>query len=283
MTHNDNHLTNELGSTIQDAVRQKYATAARQASAAGCCGADGSGAKCGHEDAVTSNLYETSETDGLPAAAVNASLGCGNPTALAEILPGQTVLDLGSGAGLDVLLSARLVGPHGRVFGLDMTDEMQDLARSNAREAGATNVEFLRGQIEAVPLPDESVDVIISNCVVNLSPDKDAVLREAYRVLKPGGLFAVSDVILLGTLSESVRRDMEAWAGCVAGALSEGDYRSRLELAGFSGVEVQVTRTYSAMEALGERCCTSPDSGALASAFIRGRRPKAEAGDDRQR
>ncbi len=279
MTHSDSPLTTQPTTAIQNAVRQKYASLALGASSTGCCATDRSGATCCEEDAVTSHLYDTTETDGLPPTAVNASLGCGNPTALAEIFPGQTVLDLGSGAGLDVLLSARRVGPQGRVYGLDMTDEMLELARSNAREAGATNVEFLRGRIEDVPLPDRSVDVIISNCVVNLSPDKSAVLREAYRVLKPGGLFAVSDVIVLGTLSESIRRDMEAWAGCVAGALSESDYRALLEAAGFSDVEVQVTRRYSTTEALGEHCCTGSDDGSLASAFIRGRKPNADAGD----
>ncbi len=280
MTHKDSPLTNKSATAVQDAVRQKYASLALGAVSTGCCETDGSESTCCQDDAVTSHLYDTTETDGLPASAVNASLGCGNPTALAEIFPGQTVLDLGSGAGLDVLLSARRVGPQGRVYGLDMTDEMLELARSNAREAGATNVEFLRGRIEDVPLPDRSVDVIISNCVVNLSPDKGAVLREAYRVLKPGGLFAVSDVIVLCTLRDNIRRDMEAWAGCVAGAISESDYRALLAAAGFSDVEVQVTRKYSTTEALGEHCCAGSDDGSLASAFIRGRRPDADTDDD---
>ena len=268
-------MTTQATTAIQDAVRQKYASLARGASSPGCCTTDEIGSTCCEDGAVTSHLYDETETNGLPVSVVNASLGCGNPTALAEIVPGQTVLDLGSGAGLDVLLSARRVGPQGRVYGLDMTDEMLELARSNARDAGATNVEFLRGRIEDIPLPDRSVDVIVSNCVVNLSPDKSAVLREAFRVLKREGLFAVSDVIVLGTLSERIRRDMEAWAGCVAGALSEGDYRGLLAAAGFSAVEVQVTRRYSTMEALGKHCCAGSDDGSLASAFIRGRKQSA--------
>ena len=261
--------------TIHDAVREKYAAAALRAGSGGCCGAGDS--CCGEEaDPITSDLYASDETAGLPDAAVSASLGCGNPTALAEIHPGETVLDLGSGAGLDVLLSARRVGREGRAYGLDMTDEMLELARSSAREAGATNVEFLKGRIEEVPLPDASVDVIVSNCVVNLSPDKDRVLREAFRVLRPGGRLAISDVVVLGELAEPVRRDMEAWAGCVAGALADGEYREKLAAAGFEGVGVEVTRTYSAEEALGERCCSAgggAGSGRLASAFIRGRKP----------
>ena len=275
MSHSDSPLTTEATTAIQDAVRQKYASLARGAASSDCGTTEGPGSTCCEDGAVTSHLYDETETNGLPVSVVNASLGCGNPTALAEIVPGQTVLDLGSGAGLDVLLSARRVGPQGRVYGLDMTDEMLELARSNAREAGVTNVEFLRGRIEDVPLPDQSVDVIISNCVVNLSPDKSAVLREAFRVLKPGGLFAVSDVIVLGTLSERIRRDMEAWAGCVAGALSEGDYRGLLAAAGFSDVEVQVTRRYSTTEALGKHCCSGSDDGSLVSAFIRGRKQSA--------
>lgn len=252
---------------VHDAVREKYAAAAlRAGSGGGCCDGD----CCGEADPVTSDLYAPGETQGLPATAVSASLGCGNPTALVDLSHGETVLDLGSGGGLDVLLSSQRVGPSGRAYGLDMTDEMLELARSNAREAGAGNVEFLKGRIEEIPLPDASVDVVISNCVINLAPDKDAVLREAYRVLRPGGRFAVSDVVVLGELAEGIRRDMEAWAGCVAGALEEGEYAEKLVAAGFGDVEVQVTRTYSAEEALG----TVGDSGGrLASAFIRGRKP----------
>lgn len=260
--------------SIHDSVREKYAAAALNSRKGGCC--DTPGCCDGGADPVTSDLYAPDETEGLPEGAVSASLGCGNPTALADLRPGQTVLDLGSGAGLDVLLSARRVGPEGKAYGLGMTDEMLELARKNTREAGATNVEFLKGRIEDVPLPNGSVDVIISNCVVNLAPDKDWVLREAYRVLRPGGLFAVSDVVVLGELDERIRRDMEAWAGCVAGALGEGEYRTKLTAAGFGEVEVQVTRTYGAEEALGTSCCGSPTGdggGALASVFIRGRKP----------
>jgi SAM-dependent methyltransferase len=221
---------------------------------------------------VASDLYDPDEVGDLPASAVNATLGCGNPTALAELHAGEIVLDLGSGGGLDVLLSARRVGPTGRVYGLDMTDEMLSLARSNAREAGVGNAEFLKGQMEDIPLPDCSVDVIISNCVINLAPDKDAVLREAYRVLRPRGRLAVADVVAQGELPPGLRADMEAWAGCVAGALHEDEYRAKLEAAGFERVEVEVTRVYSPEEALG-RACRGGDSGAeggrLVSAFVR--------------
>ena len=270
-------MTTEIDSTkgtqtIHDTVREKYAAAALRANEGSCCSASSC---CGEgSDPVTSNLYSPAETNGLPETAVNASLGCGNPTLLATLHPSETVLDLGSGGGLDVLLSARRVGPTGKAYGLDMTDEMLELARRNAREAGVSNVEFLKGQIEDIPLPDNSVDVIISNCVINLSPDKERVLSEAYRVLKPGGRFAVSDVVVLGEMDESLRRDMEAWVGCVSGALEEGEYRQKLEAAGFGEVEVQVTREYSTEEALGSGCCGSAiDSGGrLASAFIRGRK-----------
>ena len=208
-------------SQVQDAVREKYGEIARSVGKGGCCGPS----SCGCGDPITSNLYSDAETSGLPSDAVAVSLGCGNPTALIELQPGQTVLDLGSGGGIDVLLSARRVGPTGKVYGLDMTDEMLALARENQRKAGATNVEFLEGTIEAIPLPDQSVDVIISNCVINLSEDKDAVLREAFRVLKPGGRFAVSDVVIRGDVPPEIRRSMELWVGCVAGALSEDDVR----------------------------------------------------------
>src|SRR5581483_8186954 len=189
-------------------------------------------------------LYSDAETSGLPAEAIAASLGCGNPTALLALEPGETVLDLGSGGGIDVLLSARRVGPRGKVYGLDMTDEMLALARENQRKAGATNVEFLKGTIETIPLPDNSVDVIISNCVINLSRDKDAVLREAFRVLRPGGRFAVSDVVVRGDVPAEIRRSMELWVGCIAGALEEGEYAAKLRAAGFADVEVEPWRIY---------------------------------------
>lgn len=257
--------------STHEVVRTKYAEVARRVTEGACCSTS---ACC--EDPVTSNLYDPGEVEGLPDSAVGASLGCGNPTALAPLHPGETVLDLGSGAGLDVMLSARRVGPTGKAYGLDMTDEMLELARSNARAAGVTNVEFLKGQIEQIPLQDSSVDVIISNCVINLAPDKDIVLREAFRVLRPGGRFAVSDVIAQGELPEAVRTDMEAWVGCVAGALHEDEYRARLQAAGFEGIEIEVTRVYSATEALRESCCGAEDldgNGRLASAFIRAQRP----------
>src|SRR4029450_905767 len=209
---------------VQDAVREKYGQIARSAGTEGCCGP----AACGWGDPITSNLYSAAETADLPAEAVAVSLGCGNPTARIQLEPGQTVLDLGSGGGIDVLLSAKRVGPTGRVYGLDMTDEMLALARENQRKAGATNVEFLQGTIEAIPLPDNTVDVIISNCVINLSSDKDAVLAEAFRVLKPGGRFAVSDVVVRGEVPIDIRRSMELWVGCIAGALEETEYAARL-------------------------------------------------------
>ena len=204
---------------VQDAVREKYGEIARSVGKSGCC----SPTSCGCGDPITSNLYSDDETAGVPADAVAVSLGCGNPTALIDLQPGHTVLDLGSGGGIDVLLSAKRVGPTGKVYGLDMTDDMLALARENQRKAGATNVEFLKGTIEAIPLPDQSVDVIISNCVINLSADKDAVLREAFRVLKPGGRFAVSDVVIRGEVPAEIRRSMELWVGCVAGALRDDE------------------------------------------------------------
>src|SRR4029434_5203883 len=224
---------------VHEAVREKYgaiATAvAKKSASSSCCGP----ASCGCGDPMTSDLYSDAETGGLPADAVTASLGCGNPTALIALEAGQTVLDLGSGGGIDVLLSAKRVGPTGKVYGLDMTDEMLALARENQKKAGATNVEFLKGQIEHVPLPDNSVDVIISNCVVNLSGDKDQVLAESFRVLKPGGRFAISDVVVRGAIPEAIRRSMELWVGCVAGALSEDDYRTRLAAAGFTDIVIE--------------------------------------------
>src|SRR6478736_2666148 len=236
-------------SDIQQAVRDKYgaiATAVKTASTkADCCGPTA----CGCGDPITSNLYSDAETSGLPAEALTASLGCGNPTALLALEPGQTVLDLGSGGGIDVLLSAKRVGPTGKAYGLDMTDEMLTLARENQRKAGVTNVEFLKGTIESIPLPDNSVDAIISNCVINLSSDKDAVLREAYRVLKPGGRFAVSDVVIRGEVPAAIRRSLELWVGCVAGALRDDEYAAKLQAAGFSDVEVSPWRVYEVNDA----------------------------------
>src|SRR5580658_6656773 len=230
---------------IKEIVKEKYGQAALRAATGGssCCGAsarlDGS-----RVDPITSNLYDANQTGQLPEAAVLASLGCGNPTALAQLSTGETVLDLGSGGGIDVLLSARRVGPSGKAYGLDMTDEMLALARENQRKAGVENAEFLKGEIEHIPLPDNSVDVVISNCVINLSGDKDRVLREAFRVLTPGGRFAVSAVVTRGEVPERVRQDVLRWVGCVAGALGENEYRMRLAAAGFEQVEVEPTRVY---------------------------------------
>jgi len=268
-------------SQVHDAVREKYGEIARSVGKGGCCGPS----SCGCGDPITSNLYSESETNDLPADAVAVSLGCGNPTALIELLPGQTVLDLGSGGGIDVLLSARRVGPSGKVYGLDMTDEMLALARENRRKAGATNVEFLKGTIEEIPLPDQSVDVIISNCVINLSEDKDAVLREAFRVLKPGGRFAVSDVVIRGAVPSEIRRSMELWVGCVAGALEEEEYAAKLKGAGFESVEVEPWRVYQIDDARAFLAESGIDvdhlapqvDGKIASAFIRARRPEAKS------
>jgi arsenite methyltransferase len=233
---------------LKEVIQQKYGEAALRAKAGqekgGCCGTS-----CGCGDPITSNLYGTDETQGLPDAAVAASLGCGNPTALIALEEGETVLDLGSGGGIDVLLSAKRVGPTGKVYGLDMTDEMLALARENQKKAGATNVEFLKGEIENIPLPDNSVDVIISNCVINLSADKGRVLREAFRVLKPGGRFAVSDVVVRGEIPQAVRKSMELWVGCVAGALHEDEYRRLLADAGFDAVDVDPWRVYAVEDA----------------------------------
>jgi SAM-dependent methyltransferase len=274
-------------SDIQQAVREKYgaiATSVKETSAAakvGCCGP----AACGCGDPITSNLYSDAETSDLPPDAVAASLGCGNPTALLALEPGQTVLDLGSGGGIDVLLSAKRVGPTGKVYGLDMTDEMLALARENQRTAGATNVEFLKGTIENIPLPDNSVDVIISNCVINLSSDKDAVLREAFRVLKPGGRFAVSDVIVRGNVPADIRRSMELWVGCIAGALEETEYAAKLRAAGFGEVEVEPWRIYKIDEARAFLTESGVDVDRLApevedrfaSAFVRARKPETKS------
>ncbi|GAA0549716.1 ubiquinone/menaquinone biosynthesis C-methylase UbiE [Rhizomicrobium palustre] len=232
-------------SDIKEAVRTKYAEAAKRVSeeSSSCCGEK---KKCGSAEAVTSTLYNIDEVGALPDTAVLASLGCGNPTALAELAAGETVLDLGSGGGIDVLLSARRVGPTGKAYGLDMTDEMLALANQNKEKAGLSNVEFLKGEIEAIPLQDNSVDVIISNCVINLSADKDKVLREAFRVLKPGGRFAVSDIVVRGEVPQAIKGDMLLWAGCVAGALQDSEYKAKLEAAGFTAVGVEATRVYEA-------------------------------------
>ncbi len=265
-----------MSDAIKDAVREKYSQAAVRAGSS-CCG------NTGCASPITSNLYADAETGGLPEAAVLASLGCGNPTALAELRPGETVLDLGSGGGIDVLLSARRVGPTGKVYGLDMTDEMLTLARENQRKAGADNVEFLKGEIEAIPLPDNSVDVIISNCVINLSGDKDRVLREAFRVLKPGGRFAVSDVVTRGEIPEQLRRDVLLWVGCIAGALDEDDYRAKLAAAGFETIGIEPTRIYRVDDAREFLTGQGIDVDAIArsvdgkfmSAFIRASKPQA--------
>ena len=247
---------------LTQVVREKYGEAARRVltvagdpatAADSCCGpvnsCCGGAAFNGTVDPITSNLYVNGETDELPSAAVLASLGCGNPTALAALHEGEVVLDLGSGGGIDVLLSARRVGPTGKAYGLDMTDDMLALARRNAAEAGVSNVEFLKGQIEAIPLPDASVDVIISNCVINLSGDKRQTLREAFRVLKPGGRFAVSDVVVRGEVPPAVRRSMELWVGCVAGALEESEFQTLLAEAGFEGIDIEPTRFYKSEDA----------------------------------
>jgi arsenite methyltransferase len=280
-----------MSETLKDVVREKYGEAAKRAirgEKSSCCGssADSSGC-CGTSDSscgdpITSNLYNEAEKGSLPENAVRASLGCGNPTALAELRPGETVLDLGSGGGIDVLLSARRVGPTGKAYGLDMTDEMLELARKNQSDSGLTNVEFLKGEIEAIPLPDASVDVIISNCVINLSGDKDRVLAEAFRVLKPGGRFAVSDVVVRGPVPEAIRKSLELWVGCVAGAMEETEYIGKLERAGFTAIGVEPTRVYDFSEAREFLSAQGIDADAAAkqvqgqfmSAFVRATRPK---------
>jgi SAM-dependent methyltransferase len=271
---------------LEQLVKEKYAAAARRADAGqqATCGSTAS-ACCG-PDPVTSNLYVSGETGELPPGAVRASLGCGNPTALADLHPGETVLDLGSGGGIDVLLSARRVGPTGKAYGLDMTDDMLALARKNQAEAGVTNAEFLKGTIEAVPLPAGSVDVVISNCVINLSGDKRAVFREAFRVLKPGGRFAVSDVVVRGEIPAEVRRSMELWIGCVAGALEETQFREWLIEAGFEAVGIEPTRVYDLNDAQAFLADAGLDAAKLAaevegrvvSAFVRARKPLSSAG-----
>ncbi len=264
---------------IKDVVREKYGAAARTAASGGsCCG---SGAPIGGASPITSNLYNELETGALPEAAVLASLGCGNPTALADLRSGEVVLDLGSGGGIDVLLSAKRVGPTGKAYGLDMTDEMLALARENQRKAGAQNVEFIKGEIENIPLPDNSVDVIISNCVINLSADKDKVLREAFRVLKPGGRMAVSDVVTRGAIPAEIRKDVLLWVGCIAGALDAMDYGNKLAAAGFVDRSIEPTRIYKVEDAREFFAGKGIDVDALApqvdgkfiSAFVRARKP----------
>jgi arsenite methyltransferase len=247
----------------------------------GCCSSAPRAKDCC--DPITSNLYDAGQAGEVPDAAMQASLGCGNPTALAELKPGEIVLDLGSGGGIDVLLSAKRVGPTGKAYGLDMTDEMLALAEENRRKSGLTNVEFLRGEIEHIPLPDNSVDVIISNCVINLSGDKDQVLKEAFRVLKPGGRFAVSDVVVRGEVPAAIRKSMELWVGCVAGALSEVEYKSKLASAGFANIDIEVTRVYGIEDAREFLSTEGPDAGAIAkevdgkfvSAFISAVKPES--------
>ena len=266
--------------TLKGIVKETYGRAALRVTSGGsaCCGSRPSR---GEGDPITSNLYATGETAELPVEAVAASLGCGNPTALAELAPGETVLDLGSGGGIDVLLSARRVGPTGMAYGLDMTDEMLALARQNQRTAGVGNVEFLKGEIESIPLPDGSMDVVISNCVINLSADKDRVLAEAFRVLKPGGRFAVSDVVVRGAVPPAIRRSVELWIGCVAGALEEREYREKLARAGFEAIDVEPTRVYrveDARELLAgsgiEVALAAGVDGTFMSAFVRARKPR---------
>jgi len=254
------------GEAIKQNVREKYGATALRVLAG--IAADGCGSGCGCGDPITSNLYDARETAGLPETAVLASLGCGNPTALAELHPGEIVLDLGSGGGIDVLLSAKRVGPTGKAYGLDLTDEMLALARRNQKAAGAINVEFLKGDIEHIPLPDRSVDVIISNCVINLAADKGTVLAEAFRVLKPGGRFAVSDVVVQGAMPDAVRRDLELWVGCVAGALEVGEFKTLLAASGFTAVSIEPTRVYEFDDAPRAEL-----NGRIMGAFVRAQKP----------
>jgi SAM-dependent methyltransferase len=269
---------------IKEVVKEKYGQAAlrvtNKTGGSSCCGAAATGGtSC---DPITSNLYDVAQAQQIPEEAMLASLGCGNPTALAELSPGEAVLDLGSGGGIDVLLSARCVGPSGKAYGLDMTDEMLALANENKRKVGAENVEFLKGEIENIPLPDNTVDVIISNCVINLSANKDRVLREAFRVLKPGGRFAVSDVVTRGEMTPEVRQNVLAWVGCIAGALEENEYRGKLSAAGFEQIEIEPTRIYRVADAREFLSSSGIDVDAIAaqvdekfmSAFIRAVKPK---------
>ena len=271
---------------IKEAVRERYSEAARRVSGggSGCC--------CGNKAAaiepnpITSNLYDVTEKGALPEAAVLASLGCGNPTALAQLKPGEIVLDLGAGGGIDVLLSARRVGPTGKAYGLDMTEEMLLLARQNQNAAGAQNVEFLLGEIENIPLPDNSADVIISNCVINLSADKDKVLKEAFRVLKPGGRFAVSDIVARAEVPEQIRKEMSLWAGCIAGALQDTEYAGKLAAAGFEDIAIEPTRMYTGEDARAFLSGKGVDvdefaphiDGKFMSAFVRAKKPEAKGG-----
>jgi arsenite methyltransferase len=275
-----NTQTEATDINIREVVKEKYGQAALRVKSGGssCCGATASTGCC---DPITVNLYDAAQAGEIPEEALLASLGCGNPTALAELNAGETVLDLGSGGGIDVLLSAKRVGAMGKAYGLDMTDEMLALANENKRRAGVTNVEFLKGEIEDIPLPDNSVDVIISNCVINLSADKDRVLREAFRVLKPGGRFAVSDVVTRGEVPAEIRQSVLAWVGCIAGALAENDYRSKLVAAGFEKIDIEPTRIYRAEDAREFLAGQGIDVDAIApqvdgkflSAFIRGVKP----------
>jgi arsenite methyltransferase len=269
---------------IKSIVQEKYGAAAKRAAsgqASACCGSSPASAIEG-SDPITANLYGEGEAGSVPEAALRASLGCGNPTALAKLLPGEIVLDLGSGGGIDVLLSARRVGLTGKAYGLDMTDEMLVLAEENKRKSGLTNVEFLKGEIENIPLPDNSVDVIVSNCVINLSGDKDRVLREAFRVLKPGGRFAISDVVVRGEVPDQIRKSMELWVGCVAGALTETEYQQKLAAAGFESIDVEPKRIYSIDDAKEFLTAAGIDADAVApqvrdkfiSAFVRAQKPR---------
>jgi arsenite methyltransferase len=269
---------------VKDVVKEKYGQAALRVAAgseSACCG--GRASTNGDCDPITSNLYNAAQEGEIPATALKASLGCGNPTALAELKPGETVLDLGSGGGIDVLLSAKRVGPTGMAYGLDMTDEMLALAEENKRKSGLTNVTFLKGEIEQIPLPDNAVDVIISNCVINLSGDKDRVLKEAFRVLKPGGRFAVSDVVVRGDVPAEIKRSMELWVGCVAGALTDYQYVAKLAKAGFEDIEIEATRVYDVKDARSFLASEGVDvnrlaeqvDGRLMSAFVRARKTTA--------
>jgi arsenite methyltransferase len=276
------------GENIKDAVKEKYGQAALRVNSGGssCCGAAPASDSCC--DPITSNLYDASQAGQIPAEALQASLGCGNPTALAELKAGEVVLDLGSGGGIDVLLSAKRVGPSGKAYGLDMTDEMLALANENKKKSGIENVEFLRGEIEHIPLPDNSVDVVISNCVINLSADKDRVLRETFRVLKPGGRFAVSDVVTRGEIQPEIRKSVLLWVGCIAGALDENEYRAKLASAGFEKVEVEPTRIYRVADAREFLAGSGIDVDALAaqaegkfmSAFVRATKPLRTGKDE---
>jgi len=267
---------------VKKVVKEKYGRAASSVSSGtGSCCCDSGISSCGQDDPITANLYDMAQKGELPDTAVLASMGCGNPTALAELKPGETVLDLGSGGGIDVLLSARRVSPGGKAYGLDMTDEMLALARENQKKAGVENVEFLKGEIENIPLPDSTVDVVISNCVINLSADKDSVFREAFRILKPGGRFAVSDIVTRGEIPAEIKQNLLLWAGCIAGALDEREYREKLTAAGFRDVSIEPTRVYKSKDMLSLFMEKGFDVSALApqvdekfiSGFIRACKP----------